>query len=320
MAGAGEYRVPFMITALAGGVGAARFLSGLVHAVEPATITAIVNTGDDDVFYGLRVCPDIDSVIYTLAGASDTIQGWGLADESFRTIAELERFGEPAWFRLGDLDLATHIHRTNRLRQGATLDVVTRELARSWGLTLNVLPMTNDAVATRITSTDGADYAMQEWFVRERCNPPVASVRFDGAQAARPAPGAIAAIDSADCVVVCPSNPVISIGPILAVPGILEALLARRADTVAICPIVGGAPVKGPADRLMLPLGIEVSPVGIAKQYAPWCATLVLDEIDAHYVEAVEAEGVRAVVADTMMHNSEIAAKLATIALQAIGR
>ena len=264
-----------MITALAGGVGAARFLSGLTQVAEPDQITAIVNTADDETFLGLHVSPDIDSIIYTLAGASDTQQGWGLAGETYRTIEAASRFGEPTWFRLGDLDIATHLFRTRRLREGATLTQVTSELAQAWGLSLKLLPMSEQAVRTRITvDNDTRDVlALQEWFVRERSQPPVAAVDFAGAASARPAVGVLEALADAETIVVCPSNPVISIGPILAVPGILTQLAARRESVVAVCPIVGGAPVKGPADRLMAPLGIEVSPVGIARHYAHFCAT-----------------------------------------------
>ncbi len=227
-----------MITALAGGVGAARFLAGLVRVVPPHDVTAIVNTGDDEEILGLHVSPDLDSVMYTLAGASDVAQGWGRAGESFRTLDELARLGEPTWFRLGDLDLATHLARTRRLRAGAPLSDVTAELARAWDLTTRLLPMSDDAVRTRLTvrQADGTttELAMQEWFVRERCEPPVVAVRFAGADVARAAPGVLAAIDDADALCICPSNPVISIGPILAVPGVRERLAARRAHTVAI--------------------------------------------------------------------------------------
>ncbi len=309
-----------MITALAGGVGAARFLNGLMRIVDPLEITAIVNTADDDTFLGLHVSPDIDSIIYTLAGASDLQQGWGLAGESFRTIEAASRFGEPTWFRLGDLDIATHLYRTKRLNEGASLTTVTAELRRSWGLAINLIPMSDDPIRTKITVSERPDHelAMQEWFVRERSAPAVQSVRFEGAETALPAPGVVDAIDTAAAIIVCPSNPVISIGPILAVPTVLDALTRRRASVIAVSPIVGGAPVKGPADRLMAPLGIEVSPVGIARLYAPWCSTLVLDAIDAHHVPEVEALGVRAVVADTMMLSPEIAARLASQVLGAV--
>ncbi len=311
-----------MITALAGGVGAARFLSGLTQVVAPNRIMAIVNTGDDETFLGLHVSPDIDSIIYTLAGASDVEQGWGLAGETYRTIEAASRFGEPTWFRLGDLDIATHLFRTRRLHEGATLTEVTREISASWGLHLTILPMSNDPVRTRITIVNAnaqrETLAMQEWFVRERCQPPVEAVDFSGATTSRAAPGVLDAIEHADAVIVCPSNPVISIGPILSVPHIVEQLTQRRDSVIAICPIVGGAPVKGPADRLMTPLGIEVSPLGVARQYESWCSTLVIDEVDAHYAPQIEALGVRAIVTDTMMRSPEVAASLASAVLTAV--
>src|SRR4051794_20482446 len=217
-----------MLAALAGGVGAARFLAGLVRCVDPRDITVVVNTGDDEEFFGLHVAPDLDSITYTLAGASNTEQGWGLAGESFRTMEALARYGEPTWFGLGDLDLATHIFRTRRLHEGASLSAVTAQVTTSWGLELRLVPMTDDRVRTRITCerADGTheELAMQEWFVRERATPPVVAVRFDGAEQARPAPGLLDALEAADTIVICPSNPVISIGPILAVPGVREVL------------------------------------------------------------------------------------------------
>ncbi len=311
-----------MLAALAGGVGAARFLAGLVRCVEPSSITAVVNTGDDDTFVGLHVSPDLDSVTYTLAGASNTEQGWGLAGESFRTIDAVARYGEPTWFRLGDLDLATHLFRSRRLGEGAALSTVTGEIARAWELDLRLLPMTDDRVRTKITCArpDGTheELAMQEWFVRERSEPPVVSVRFDGADTARPAPGVLEALDAADTIVICPSNPVISIGPILAVPGVRDLLVARRERVVAVCPIIDGAPVRGPADRLMAPLGIEVSPTGVGRYYRDFCATLVIDSRDAAHADAVRASGVRPVVTDTLMRSPQIAAELARFALAAV--
>ena len=311
-----------MLATLAGGVGAARFLSGLVRAVPPSEVVAIVNTADDEEFHGLHVSPDLDSVTYTLAGASNVAQGWGLEGETYATLDALTRFGVPTWFRLGDKDLATHIFRSERMRSGATLSQVTDEIARAWGLDLRLIPMTDDRVRTLITvrRPDGHDdeIAMQQWFVGERSESPVVAVRFDGAAAARPAPGVLEALRTADTIVICPSNPVISIGPILAVPGLREALEARRAHVVAISPIVGGAPVKGPADRLMAPLGIEVSCVGIARAYAPFCDALVIDAVDAHLAAEVEKAGVRAIVTDTMMRSPEIATELARCTLAAV--
>jgi LPPG:FO 2-phospho-L-lactate transferase len=310
-----------MLATLAGGVGAARFLAGLVQVVPPADVVAVVNTGDDDEFHGLFVSPDLDSVTYTLAGASNVAQGWGLEGETYATLGALERFGVPTWFRLGDQDLATHLFRTQRLRAGAPLSQVTAEVARAWGLELQLLPMTDDRVRTRITvQRDGGieELAMQAWFVGERAEPPVVSVRFDGADRAQPAPGVLDALAAAEAIILCPSNPVISIGPILAIPGVREVLAARRERVVGVSPIVGGAPVKGPADRLMAPLGMEVSCVGVARAYADICATLVIDAVDAERADEVEAADVHAVVTDTMMRSPEVAAALAARTLAAV--
>ncbi len=288
----------------------------------PAQLTVVGNTGDDDEFHGLLVCPDLDSVTYRLAGASNDQHGWGLEGETFACLEALGRYGVPTWFGLGDRDLATHLFRTERRRSGATLSEVTAEIAAAWGLAVRLLPMSDDPVRTRITVRDpGGDTRelhLEEWFVRERAEPPVVGVRYEGAQTARPAPGVIAALESADAIVICPSNPVVSIAPILSVPGIRDALVARRDRVVAVSPIVGGAPVRGPADRLMRPLGIEVSCVGVAREYAAFCSTLVIDALDAALAPAVEAAGVRAVVADTMMHSPEIAAALARRAIEAV--
>jgi LPPG:FO 2-phospho-L-lactate transferase len=310
-----------VLTALAGGVGAARFLRGLVQVVPPSDLTVIVNTGDDDWFHGLLVCPDLDSVTYTLAGAENPDTGWGLDGETFAAMDALDRFGAPTWFRLGDRDLATHLHRTERLRAGASLSEIASELARAWHVAPRLLPMSDDRVATRITVRDesgSAELAMQEWFVRERAEPPVLAVRFDGAETAAPAPGVLDAIAAADTILVCPSNPVISIGPILAVPGIRDALARRRERVVGVSPIIAGAPVKGPADRLMGPLGIEVSCVGVARAYRDFCGTLVIDARDAARAAEVEAFGVRAVVANTLMRDARVAAALARHTLDAV--
>jgi LPPG:FO 2-phospho-L-lactate transferase len=311
-----------VLATLAGGVGAARFLSGLVRAVPPSEVVAIVNTGDDDEFHGLYVSPDLDSVTYTLAGASNVAQGWGLEGETFATLEALSRYDVPTWFQLGDKDIATHLYRSERLHAGATLSQVTAEIVRAWGLEVRLIPMTDDRVRTRITVArpDGrtAELAMQEWFVGERAESPVVSVRFDGAERARPAPGVLEALRTADTIVICPSNPVISIAPILSVVGVREALTARRSRVIAISPIVGGAPVKGPADRLMAPLDIEVSCVGVAREYADICGALVIDAVDAHLAAEVETAGVRAIVTDTMMRSPEIATALARRTLAAV--
>ena len=311
-----------MVVALAGGVGAARFLRGLVRVVDPASVTAIVNTADDDRFHGLTVSPDLDTVTYTLAGAEHPEQGWGLADETFTVMDALDRYGADTWFRLGDRDLATHLYRTRRLDEGATLTEVTAEITASWGVVPRVLPMSDDRVATRISvrRPEGniETLAMQEWFVRERGASPVVGVEFAGAEASHPGPDVLAAIESAETILVCPSNPVISIGPILAVPGVRAALTARRDRVVGVSPIISGAPVRGPADRLMDPLGIEVSCVGVARAYAEFCGTLVIDASDAVRAAEVEAAGVQAVVADTLMRDARIAAALAQHTLDAV--
>ncbi|MBV8952012.1 MAG: 2-phospho-L-lactate transferase [Actinobacteria bacterium] len=311
-----------MLAALAGGVGAARFLRGLVRVVAPEDVVVIVNTADDDVFHGLHVSPDLDSVTYTLAGAEHPEQGWGLAGETFAAMDAMERYGAPTWFRLGDRDLATHLHRTELLRAGATLTEATERITQAWGIRSRLLPMSDDPVSTRITvrTASGAttELRMQEWFVRERCEPPVVSVRFEGAATARPAPGVLDALERADTVLICPSNPVISIGPILAVPGVRDVLRRRRARVVGVSPIIDGAPVKGPADRLMGPLGIEVSCAGVARAYADVCGTLVIDAGDAARAADVDAVDVRAVVADTLMTDARVAAALARHTLDAV--
>jgi len=308
-----------MLAVLAGGVGAARFLRGLVQVADPADVTVVVNTGDDETFHGLHVSPDLDTVTYTLGGGVNPETGWGLVGDTYRVLGALERYGRRTWFRLGDADIATHLVRTERLRGGARLSAVTAEIAAAWGVPVRLLPMSDDPVSTRI-EVDGAEgpheLRMQEWFVRERAEPPVLGVRFAGAEDAQPAPDVLPVLTSADLVIVCPSNPIISIGPILAVPGILEILTARREQTVAISPIIAGATVKGPADRLLQGLGHEVSCVGVAEIYRPWCATLVIDEADADRADEVAALGVRPVVAPTLMTGPPEAAALAHVVLE----
>ena len=251
-----------MITALAGGVGAARLLRGLVRVVAPDEVTAVVNTGDDTELHGLHISPDLDTVTYTLAGLNDDERGWGLAGETWRVMDSLERLGGETWFRLGDHDLATHLYRTQRLAEGATLSQVTAEITQSLGVDVPLLPMSDDPVRTRLTLLGGPEVSFQEYFVGHRHAVAVSSVRFAGAEAAGPAPGVLDAIAGAEVVVVCPSNPIVSIGPLLAVPGIADALRARRDQVVAVSPIVAGAALKGPADRLMAELGHEATVVG----------------------------------------------------------
>jgi LPPG:FO 2-phospho-L-lactate transferase len=308
-----------MIAALAGGVGAARFLAGLSRVVPPEDTVAVVNTGDDDVFFGLHVSPDLDTVTYTLAGAVNPATGWGLEEDTFSTMEELERYGAATWFRLGDRDLATHLYRTGRLATGAPLSTVTAEVARAWGVDMRLLPMSDDAVRTRVVLRDGREVSFQEYFVRLRHQVSVAAVRFDGAATAHPAPGVQEALGDAKAVVICPSNPFLSIGPVLAVPPLRRLLEGRRATTVAVSPIVAGAALKGPADRLMAELGHDTSVVGVARLYAPLASALVVDEADAPLAAAVEAVGVRCVVTPSVMTSPQVAAALAATTLQAVG-
>jgi LPPG:FO 2-phospho-L-lactate transferase len=308
-----------MITALAGGVGAARMLSGLRAEVPAGQITAVVNTGDDMVLHGLHISPDLDTVMYTLAGAINPETGWGLAGETWQVMESLGRLGGVTWFNLGDKDLATHCYRTQRLAEGASLTEVTAELYASFGVDVRALPVTDHALRTRLQLLDGPEVAFQEYFVHRRHDVAVSAVRFEGADGARPAPGVLEALTGAETVVVCPSNPVVSIGPLLAVPGVLEALVARRRDIVGVSPIIAGAALKGPADRLLAELGFEPSVVGVARWYAPWVGTLVIDRADADLAGAVEAEGVRCVVTDTVMATPERSAALARTVLDSRG-
>jgi len=308
-----------VIVALAGGVGAARLLRGLVRVVPPAGITAVVNTGDDVVLHGLHVSPDLDTVLYTLAEAVNDETGWGLAGETWTVMNALERFGVETWFRLGDRDLATHLYRTARLAAGASLSSVTAEIARAWGLEVTLLPMTDDRVETRVT-VDGTEIGFQDYFVRHRHSVAVERIRFAGSEQARPAPGVLEALATAAVIVVCPSNPLLSIAPLLAVPGVRDAVEARRDDAVAVSPIVGGVALKGPADRLLIELGHEASVVGVARLYASLAATLVIDEVDAALAGAVEDTGMRCVVTPTVMHDQAAAAALAKTVLDCVTR
>ncbi len=307
------------IAALAGGVGAARLLRGMIEVVPASEITAIVNTGDDTVLHGLHISPDLDTVMYTLAGVIDEETGWGRADESWTVMEGLDRLGGEAWFRLGDRDLATHLFRTQRLADGLPLHAVTAELCRSFGLSVQLVPVTDDAVRTRLTVADGTEIAFQDYFVRLRHGVPVTAVRFDGAASAVPAPGVLDALVAADAVIVCPSNPIVSIGPVLAVPGVREVLAGRRESVAGVSPIVAGAAIKGPADRLMAELGSEPSVVGIARAYADMMGTLVIDQADAELAGAVEAEGVRCVAAPTVMTTVDVAEQLSRTLLGTVG-
>jgi len=308
-----------VITTLAGGVGAARFLTGLVQVAAPAEITAVVNVGDDLVLHGLHISPDIDTVTYTLAGAVNPETGWGLVGETWQAMDGVARYGGATWFRLGDRDLATHLYRTGRLAEGADLATVTAEITAAWGVGVRIVPMSNDPVRTIVTVAEG-DISFQEYFVARRHSVEVSAVRFDGSDRATPAPGVLDAILGAEVVVVAPSNPIVSIAPILAVPGVRAAVVARRDRTVAVSPIIAGAALKGPADRLLRELGHESSVVGVARLYAEFASVLVIDEADADRAGDVEAAGVRCVVAPTIMRTPDAAAALARTALAAVRR
>ena len=306
------------IVALAGGVGAARFLDGLARVADPARLWIVGNTADDTEMHGLHISPDLDTVAYTLAGLSHRRNGWGLQGDTFHCLESLRKLGAEAWFQLGDRDIATHLYRTNRLRNGATLTQVTRELAAAWRVRPTLTPMSDDRVRTLVRTRRGI-LDFQTYFVRRRARDTVLAVTFDGARKARPAPGLLQAIRDAAGVIVCPSNPIISIGPILAVPGIRQALRMTRAPVVAISPIVGGRALKGPSARMMKSLNMHVSALGVAELYKDFVNVFVLDRVDARQAAKVESLGMRAVVADTVMTGLARKKALARVAMRELG-
>jgi len=298
------------VTALAGGVGAARFLRGLVRVIDPGRLCVIVNTGDDEEFFGLHVSPDLDTVTYTLAGAVDQGKGWGLPNETFRCLEALGRYYADTWFGLGDADLATHLFRTQQLRQGQRLSQVTAAIARAWGVQAVLLPMSNDPVRT-VVHTEAGALPFQEYFVKRRGEGQVTEVELRGIATAAPAPGVCEAIRTAQLVILPPSNPIVSIGPILALPGVREALRETAAPVVAISPLVAGKPVKGPADRLLSGLGIEVSVTGVASLYQDFLDTFVIDTQDASQRARLEQLRLTVIVSDTIMTDMEKSVALA---------
>jgi LPPG:FO 2-phospho-L-lactate transferase len=307
------------VTALAGGIGAGKFLRGLVRVVPPEDVTVVVNTADDIELHGLHVSPDPDSVVYWLGDAMDRERGWGRRGETFRAVEELRRLdARGSWFGLGDLDLATHLLRTGLLASGATLSEATARIAGRFGVACRVLPMSDDAVATRVEVVrDGrtVDLHFQEYWVERHAVDEVKSVRYEGADRARPAPGVLEAIAGAEAVVFPPSNPVASIGPILAVPGLRDAVAARRPVAVGVSGIVGGAPLAGMADRLLPVVGVEVSAAGVAEHYRDLLSAWVIDEVDATSRERIEAAGLRVAVTDSMMTDDAAAERVARAAL-----
>ena len=305
------------IVALSGGVGGARFLRGLVQAADPADVTVIGNVGDDVEVLGMHVSPDLDSILYALAGVADDERGWGRADETWVAFDEAARLGGESWFMLGDRDLGLHLVRTQALARGEPLSAVTAGLAAAFGVEAALLPATDDRLRTWI-ETPGGDFPFQEWFVARRHRDDVDRVRFEGEDSARPAPGVVEAIERAELIVFCPSNPFISIWPILAVDEIKAALERRRVPSVAVSPLVGGRAIKGPADRMLERLAGGTEPVRVAACYPDAIDVLVFDESDAGGAAAVEREGVRAVTAPTLMRDLAAATALAETVLSLV--
>jgi LPPG:FO 2-phospho-L-lactate transferase len=296
-----------MITVLAGGTGAAKFIRGLVEIVPQAEITIIGNTGDDVAVWGLHVSPDLDTIMYLIAGLLDEERGWGIKDDTFACLQAMQRYGEMSWFQLGDRDLATHIERTAGLSRGLTLTQVTEHLCRSLNVPVRLLPMSNEPVHTRIGTPLGT-LSFQEFFVRNHWSSWVTEVEFHGSETARPAPGVVDAILASAGVIIAPSNPITSIGPILAVEGIRHALRETSAPVVAVSPIVGGQAVSGPAGKLMTACGHEVSALGVAQIYRDFLDVLIIDEQDARLKTDIEQQGVRVASAPTIM--CDVAAKV----------
>jgi len=303
------------IVALAGGIGASKLLVGLNRTMDPRDLTIIVNTGDDVVMHGLAISPDLDIVTYSLADMANPETGWGFRDETFRAHDQLAAYGRPAWFHLGDRDLATHIHRTAMFREGATLSEAAESIRLALGVRAKILPMSDQPVPTMIETEQGR-LNFQEYLVQLRAEPVVRKLIFDGIERARPAPGVLESLERAAGIVICPSNPLISIGPILAVPGVREALRKRREDVVAVCPIVGGKSLKGPSDRMLAQLGFDVSASGVARMYEDICATFLIDSVDAGERTAIEALGMTVVVCSTVMQTLEDKERVAVEALR----
>jgi len=292
------------IVALAGGIGASKLLLGFNRVMDPRELTVVVNTGDDIVMHGLSISPDLDIVTYTLAGLVNPDTGWGFRDETFRALEQLAVYGRPQWFHLGDRDLATHIHRTAMLRAGARLSEVANSVREALGVRARILPMSDQPVPTMIETGEGRLH-FQEYLVQRRAEPTVRAISFDGIGLAHPAPGVLEGLERASSIVICPSNPLISIGPILAVPGVREALRTRRTHVVGVCPIVGGKSLKGPSDQMLAQLGHDVSALGVARMYQDICGTFVIDPVDSAQSSAIESLGMEVVIHPTVMRNVE---------------
>jgi LPPG:FO 2-phospho-L-lactate transferase len=307
-----------VITVLAGGVGAARFLQGLVEVVPAKDITVIVNTGDDADFFGLHVSPDIDTIMYTLANMVDEKRGWGIRGDTFNCLKMLEKYGYDTWFNLGDKDMATHIYRTQLLRRGLTLSETTDRIRRKLGLKVKILSMTDDRFVTKVVTPSGSIH-FQDYFVKRKFRDSVIDVKFEGADEAKPAPKVIDSILDSDGVIICPSNPIVSIGTILSVNGVEEALKETKTKVVAISPIVGGKPIKGSADKLMQGLGLEVSAYGVAAFYQDFLDTFIIDQVDETEKVKIEKLGIDVIVTNTIMKKLEDKVQLARVALRSVG-
>ena len=303
------------ITALAGGVGASKLLLGLYEVTDPADLTIIVNTGDDILLHGLKISPDLDIVTYTLAGIVDPKKGWGIRGETFHALNRLAGYGRPNWFNLGDRDLATHIHRTAMLGEGKTLSQAAESIRNALGVKARVLPMSDDPVPTVIDSNEGPLH-FQEYLVKRRAEPIVHGIRFSGAESARPAPGVLEAISDAGRILICPSNPLISIGPILAIPGVRGQLCARKDDVFAVSPIVGGKSLKGPSDKMLVHLGHQATALGVGKLYADFTGTFVIDTADKALAPQIAALGMKVAIMSTVMKTRAQKRKLASALLK----
>jgi LPPG:FO 2-phospho-L-lactate transferase len=306
------------ITALAGGVGGAKLAHGLAQILPPEDLTIIVNTGDDFEHLGLYVCPDLDTVCYTLAGLANPETGWGRAGETWNTIANVEKLGGPGWFRLGDQDLATHLERTRRLKQGQSLSQITNDFCAAWGVKHSVLPMSDSPVRTMV-DTDEGELAFQEYFVHRRCEPRVKGFRFDGVEAAEPAPGVREAIQSADAVLICPSNPWVSVDPILKLVSPLLSGAGLGGRVIAVSPIIGGKTVKGPAAKMYAELGIEPSALAVANHYRNILTGFVLDNADAKIESEIRALKIETLVTNTLMNHLTDRIHLAKDVLHFVG-
>tara|TARA_B100001013_G_scaffold82127_1_gene44607 strand:+ start:548 stop:1477 length:930 start_codon:yes stop_codon:yes gene_type:complete len=303
------------VVALAGGVGGAKLALGFSHILGPEELTVVVNTADDDHFYGLHVSPDLDTVLYTLAGVSNAEMGWGLAGESFRTLDRLKEYGVDAWFNLGDLDLATHLYRTKMLDEGKTLSEVCQQLARSLGVEHKILPVTDSPIKTMVETQDGI-MSFQEYFVKNRCDPIVKSIDFNGSSNCTVTPGVRQAVLNMDLLVFCPSNPFVSIAPILSVPGFKEMIESFSGKSIGVSPIVGGEAIKGPAAKMLKELGHDVSPVGVARQYVGLCNTFIIDEKDVDLKQEIESLGMNVFVTQTIMETDQDKKRLAEYILE----